>query len=278
MWHNVRLMNKLTAYLMLLACIFLLAAAVRSVMHLPYFALHTVVVEAAENNVLQHIKAAEVRANISGKLRGNFFTADLESVRQTFLSLPWVRSASVRRSWPDSLIVTLEEYIPWAVWGAPTDSRLVNRDGEIFRVNHSDLMALLKRAELIRLVGSEANAKDMVDRYKKLEMTFSPLGWKLVELSLNKRASWSARFSHGLRVEFGRDDNESGKPTFEQRLQQFVQAWPKIMNSGYTDIVYADLRYNNGFAIRQSGERGGKTVGQPAQSVPLFRRLPSIRL
>lgn len=84
MWHNVRLMNKLTAYLMLLACIFLLAAAVRSVMHLPYFALHTVVVEAAENNVLQHIKAAEVRANISGKLRGNFFTADLESVRQTF--------------------------------------------------------------------------------------------------------------------------------------------------------------------------------------------------
>lgn len=278
MWHNVRLMNKLTAYLMLLACIFLLVIAVRSVMHLPYFALHTVVVEAAENNALQHVKAAEMRANISGKLRGNFFTTDLESVRQIFLGLPWVRSASVRRAWPDSLIVTLEEYIPWAVWGASADARLVDPHGEIFRVNHSDLMALLKRTELIRLVGSEENAKDMVDRYKKLEMTFSPLGWRLVELSLNKRASWSARFSHGLRVEFGRDDNESGKPSFDQRLQQFVQAWPKITNSGYTDIVYADLRYNNGFAIRQSGERGGKTVGQSAQSVPLFRRLPSIRL
>ena len=278
MWHNTRLMNKLAAYLMLLAGIFLLVAAVRSIVHLPYFALHTIVVEAAENNSLQHIKTAEMRANISGKLRGNFFTADLESVRQNFLNLPWVRSASVRRSWPDSLIVTLEEYVPWAVWGASADSRLVDTHGEIFRVNQSDVMTLLKRAEWIRLVGPEESAQAMVARYKKLETMFSPLGWKLAELSLNTRASWSARFSHGLHVEFGRDDSESDKSSFDQRLQQFVQAWPKITNSGYTDIVYADLRYNNGFAIRQSGERGGKKVGQLVQAEPRFRRLPSIRL
>jgi cell division protein FtsQ len=47
-----------------------------------------------------HRGAARVRGTLA--LRGNFFTVDLEAVKETFEKLPWVRKAEVRRRWPDA--------------------------------------------------------------------------------------------------------------------------------------------------------------------------------
>ena len=73
------------------------------------------------------------REQIDGVVRnavsGNFFTVDLEATRKAFVKLPWVRTASVRRIWPQGLEVTLEEHMALARWAG---GALVNFQGEIF--------------------------------------------------------------------------------------------------------------------------------------------------
>jgi cell division protein FtsQ len=66
-------------------------------------------------------------------LTGNFFTVNLDATRAAFERMPWVRSASLRRLWPDGVELSIEEHRAVARW-TPQDgeSRLVNRQGEVF--------------------------------------------------------------------------------------------------------------------------------------------------
>ena len=50
----------------------------------------------------------QVGAVVEKALSGNFFTADLKRVKEAVETLPWVASATVRRVFPDRLIVEVE--------------------------------------------------------------------------------------------------------------------------------------------------------------------------
>ncbi len=56
---------------------------------------------------LHHVTASSVRTALAGRLRGNYFTMRLDDTRRLFETVPWVAQASVRRVWPDRLLVTL---------------------------------------------------------------------------------------------------------------------------------------------------------------------------
>ena len=62
-------------------------------------------------------------------LIGNFFTVNLKSTQNAFKKLPWVRDVSVRRKWPDKLLIKIEEHNVLARWG---NLGLINNYGEIF--------------------------------------------------------------------------------------------------------------------------------------------------
>jgi hypothetical protein len=107
------------------------------------------------------------------KLTGNFFTLDLQSARQVFESLPWVRHAVVQRVWPNRLEVTLEEHKPAAVWkGDEGNDRLVNTYGEVFEANVGDV----DDDDLPEFSGDEASAPEMLAMYRRLNPVFAPLG------------------------------------------------------------------------------------------------------
>ena len=110
MWQDAKALNA-TANgifaLVLLACI---AAGVWWVAQRPAFNLRTIRIESIGHDELQHVNHLTLRNNALGRIKGNFFTTNLDAVRQAFESVPWVRRATVRREWPDQLIVALEEH------------------------------------------------------------------------------------------------------------------------------------------------------------------------
>ena len=89
----------------------------------PYFTLRDAAILAAEGHPLRHVSPSLLRAAVKREVRGNFFSIDLDAVRTTIETVPWVRRASVRRVWPDGLEVAIEEHRTLALWG---DGRLVN--------------------------------------------------------------------------------------------------------------------------------------------------------
>jgi len=158
-------------------------------------------------------------------------TASLENVRQAARSVPWVRDASVRRQWPDTVEIRFEAYDAVARWN---DDRLVSSRGEIF--------AAAGAGELPRLRGPDAAAATMAREHAAIVKALEPLGTPLAELRMSPRGGWQALMVSGLVLELGRSDVLA-------RAQRFAAAWPQVKD---IETRHADLRYANGFALRQT--------------------------
>src|SRR4051812_15445823 len=116
MWHDIKLLNATTNALLGAFALALLASGLWWVTQRPMFTLKVIRLEGADAP-LRHVNPATVRGTAIPRITGNFFTANLDAVRQAFESVPWVRKATVRREWPNKLIVAIEEHVPLAIWG-----------------------------------------------------------------------------------------------------------------------------------------------------------------
>src|SRR5690625_150160 len=76
-----------------------------------------------------HITKQKLSEAVAPYVTGGFFTIDLEAIQTAAEELPWVARTEVRRVWPDSLQIRVEEQAPLARWGK---SSLVSMRGEVF--------------------------------------------------------------------------------------------------------------------------------------------------
>src|SRR5258706_6251106 len=103
MWQDIKMLNALSGLLVALAAVALLCCGRWWLGQRPMFTLKTIQIEGAPGMPLDRVNALTIRATAVPRIKGNFFTADLDTVRSAFESVPWVRKAMVRRQWPDRL-------------------------------------------------------------------------------------------------------------------------------------------------------------------------------
>lgn len=254
MWDNPRAVNAVAAALAAIALALLGYAGGRVLVESPVFLLKTIVV----GGDLDRVERRDIVNALQGRVRGTFFTVDLESVRALFEGIPWVRRAELRRSWPDCLEVRIEEQVPLARWGQRRDTQLVNADGQLFR-GQSD-------AALPLLAGPAGSEGEVARRYVAFRDALAPLGLEPTQVMLSSRLAWQLRLSNGTTVQLGRD---SDRDRVEDRLARFVAAFPQTLAKSRQHVDYVDLRYPNGFAARtteraaeapRSGPSGHKRV------------------
>lgn len=239
-WHNVRLLDTIANAMLALVALAVLTGSVWWLAHRPMFTLRAVVVEAAPGHSLRHVDAVPLRALGLRRLQGNFFTVDLSQVRANIEQVPWVRRASVRRVWPNGLLVAIEEHKPFAAWG---DGRFLNPHGELFAVNEEEAE---EDGPLPQLSGPPDSEREVLRKWRELAELLAPLGAKPRALALSPRQAWSAELDNGMSLTLGRDQ---GLPTRE-RVERFVRAWPELSARVGVQPASVDLRYPNGFAIR----------------------------
>ncbi|MCC3262159.1 FtsQ-type POTRA domain-containing protein, partial [Paenibacillus polymyxa] len=92
--------------------------------------------ESMPDTELHYVSTGAVRSAIAGRVKGNFFTVDLDDARASFESVPWVRHATVRRSGPNVLRVRSEEQQPLALWN---ENQMINTWGEAFTANTGEV-------------------------------------------------------------------------------------------------------------------------------------------
>jgi len=222
----------------------------------PWFALNTLEVKTP----VRHVTEAQVRLVAERKVRGTFFTVDLDRVRASLEKLPWVREARVERRWPDTLVVSLVEHVPLARWN---DSALVDADGAVFGAAVAD--------RLPRLAGPEGSSAEVVEAYARFGQILAPLGMRIDTLSLSPRLAGRIRLESGMQLALGREDTDA-------RLTRFVRLYPRLFGPR-TDAdgqqipvetpLAVDLRYPDGFAIRMPGGRVPSSFAEaPASGAP----------
>jgi len=229
MWDNDRLLNRFAN------CLYGLSAALVSywvliaITHLPIFPLREVEI----TGLIAHTTHDQVHA-MAGQLQGNFFTLDLDAARAAFQKLPWVRRASVRRKWPDTLDVHIEEHTALARW---RESALVNTYGELFQAATSDVLPLF--------VAPDGTATEMAQRYQTFRSLLQPLGKRPVQVFLSDRRAWELKLDDGDVLELGRSQ-------LDERLQRLVAAYDRTLARLPAQRRRIDLRYPNGFAVGTS--------------------------
>jgi cell division protein FtsQ len=250
---DARLTNFIANALALLAVGAMLLGVVGWVAHRPYFAISKIQIEPMQNESLDYVSPASVRATIAaGQLRGNFFSIRLDQTRELLETVPWVRRANIRRVWPDTLRVQIEEQQPLALWN---EDQMINTWGEAFTANQGELP---DDALLPQLNGPVSSERLVVQRYAEIARWFAPLNLHVKEVTLSPRYAWEVKLSQGMELNLGRDPaadmadphGRSGALPFAARIERFVQAWPTLMRRLDNRVINrADLRYSNGFAI-----------------------------
>src|SRR5450755_3998849 len=239
---DITLMNATAAVFAAVGAIALVATLLLWLVRQPAFALRSIRIEGdvARNSL------STIRANATPHLAGNFFTLDLAAGRRAFESVPWVRQAVVSRVWPDRLQVRLEEHRPVALWSneGATD-KLVNSFGEVFEANIGDV----EDDGLPTLQGPEGSAAHVLVVFGRLAPILAGIDAHIETLALSARGSWRAELDNGAEVQFGRGSDDE----VAERTQRFVDTLTQVLARYRRPLEYADLRHNDGYAVRLKG-------------------------
>ncbi|MDQ8934242.1 cell division protein FtsQ/DivIB [Acinetobacter rudis] len=198
-------------------------------------------------------------------VQNNYFTSDLEQIRDRTLEIPWVDRVVVSRTWPNSISVRIVPRHAIARWGT---GRLLSDAGVVFTEATAK-----DNSKLPMLHGPLGQSKVMMRRYNEINQLFQPAQLRLKDLYLTDRMTWFMQFDSGLRVIVDQDQTMSKL----QRLNQLVQSDLKPV---WSQVAAIDLRYRNGLAIQWKNSMPPKIVNgqfvystvQTSETVPISTR------
>lgn len=249
MWHKPQLMTAVADMLVVAGAAALFVAGLMWILRMPLFPLRQVQLVEAPS----HVKRVEVERALASALRGNFFSANLDLVRQALEKLPWVRRAEVRRRWPNRVEVRIEEHRAAARWGEGS-AQLVNTFGEVFFAADPP-----GDPGLPTFSGPPGAAPEVLARHREFVQVLAAVDRVPRQVHLSARLAWRVQLDDGMVLELGR---EQVKAPIRNRLDRFVAAYRQAVAGRQPRAIAADLRYPNGFALRVAGAAGGETRGK----------------
>jgi cell division protein FtsQ len=205
-------------------------------------------------------RTAEVRRTIwrsalAGRLRGNFFSVNLEGIRQAVEQLPWVRTAEARRQWPSRIEISIEEHQPVAYWGESDGAageqprRSLHRDDD-----------RAAAAPMPMLFGPNELALDMLGYYQQAAEMLQAARARAAHADVSPRLAVQLKLDDGMVVELGR---QQPKAPVRERLLRFVEFYPNVLTAARQRPTVVDMRYPNGFALRVAAAPVIESKGKP---------------
>lgn len=186
----------------------------------------------------EHVKRSELESIISGAMSGGFFLLDVSRIQAALKRLEWVSAVTVRRVWPDVLVIKIEEHVPFARWGT---SKLISQQGELFAPQLEESLPGLPQ------IDAEARfAADVMQHFRQISELLH--GEAVVaRLRRNARSGWTIWLASGVRIELGNIRVMERLARASLLLNHFAGRRAML------DVI--DARYSGGVAVsmRQQG-------------------------
>jgi cell division protein FtsQ len=192
---------------------------------------------------LTELKRLSVAGNISVsqrnavfRLLGNDQLIDMPiaDLQDRLESESWIHTATVERSWPDALVITVTPEQPIALWN---DDAYLNDEGQVFA------SPFVNRARLPQLYGPAGKEGVVMAQYQQLSNTLFKVDQHIEMLTLGPRHNWRFQSEAGIEVLLG-------KSALMARVQRLLRVTEYLEQSGKLDqIEQIDTRYSNGVAV-----------------------------
>lgn len=202
---------------------------------------------------LDYTDRDRLRVLIEQHTQRGFYGMDVDSIRESVETLPWVAQAHVRRIWPARLMVSVEEHEPSARYN---DNALISKSMELFvppqlsKDNPQYSEWRRSFAGLPRLAGAAGRHEFVLDAYRNYERALLPYGVSVKALYEDERLSQTLELSNDVTVRIGYESHEL-------RLQRFLDVYERLVLPLNGQPAKFDMRYSNGFALSKGGLIGG---------------------
>lgn len=183
---------------------------------------------------LENVQEEEIKIVVLKYVDQSLVAINLDEIKQSLSSNPWVKSVNIKREWPATLVVEIKEETAIANWG---NKQLLNQEGEIFKPKN-----VLSQINLPYLSGPEGSEQRVMEQYQQFNLLLYPQGLRISSLKLNSRLAWSVELENGIHIKVG------NKMVME-RMKRFVESIGEVFKENFVDINTIDLRYNNGIAV-----------------------------
>jgi cell division protein FtsQ len=224
----------------------------------------------------QRMSRGEVLGLLDGLSGTSIVMTDLESWRQKLLMSPWVADASIRRMFPGTLTIVIEERQPIGIGRITGTLYLIDKTGTVideFGPNYADLdlpivdglspnghedqsMDQGRAALAGRLMSELARRPKLAGQVSQIDVTDSR---NAIVLLKGDTAL--------LRV---------GDERFTERLQSYLDLMPALRER-MPDIDYVDLRFDERVYVRPQSARPRTSGASPKQTENGGKRSPPAR-
>ena len=164
----------------------------------------------------------------------SFFNINLDYLKNSIEKVAWVKNAYIRRSYPNEVIIFIEEYTPVAVWN---NDSYISENGYIFSAN--------KIEKKLPKISSYSNRNIIIFEYFSLisdGIRKNKLNDKVLLIKENEIRSLTVLLESNIAIKFG-------SKNIEERIGIFFKAYKTLNTSDLKKIRYIDMRYSNGFSI-----------------------------
>lgn len=213
------------------------------------FPIRTVVVE----GVYQYTDQGQLRNRVMSQAERGFFNLDIATIQKEVEGLPWVEKAYVRRVWPESISVHVEEHSAVARWG---------RDGLV-----SDNFKLFFPPQM-----ASANDANLNEHVSQLPYLYSPERRHAALLNLLMETQPLLKAIEAPITGITEDERRSitlmldgdvhviiGHRFIAERIQRFADIFRSYVAPVYDDVERVDMRYTNGFTMARKSVSSNST-------------------
>ena len=184
---------------------------------------------------LKQLKKEKLEKVLAGYIGRSFWQLDIEQIHADLVHLDWVYQAEVSRKWPSSLTVKVVEQIPAVRWG---EDALLNQNGDIFYPHN-----IHEFKHYVQLKAENYEAKDMLKKLSIFQTKFSKLDWVIKRMTKQVDKGWLVEFVSNQQVIIGR--------AWPSQIDRFIFAFPKVKKEIRKNAQTYDLRYSNGFVVKE---------------------------
>jgi cell division protein FtsQ len=203
----------------------------------------------------QRMSRGEVLGLLDGLSGASIVLTDLESWRQKLLMSPWVADASIRRMFPGTLAVVIDERQPIGIGRIKGSLYLIDKTGTVideFGPNYSDL-----DLPIVDGLSPKGEADESVDEARAAlagrlmsELAGRPkLAGQVSQIDVTDSRNAIVLLKGDtalLRV---------GDQNFTERLQSYIDLMPALRER-MPDIDYVDLRFDERVYVRPQASSG----------------------
>jgi len=191
------------------------------------------------NGDFRFLDKAAVEQIMLPHLGTGYFMVNLAGIRDDLKALPLVHEVTVRRAWPDRLMVFITEQVPVLRYG---EGAYLNPYGEVFRP-----AVPLSGLELPLVEGPEGSEQLLLKSFDAFTELLEPAGVRIARLSLDGKHAWRITLGTGTELLLGRRE-------VERKLGVAVRLLGGEWAVERERIARMDMRYSNGVAVAWKGE------------------------